>query len=433
MEDRKQETDLDWLLNLQPAGITLGLQRMTALLMKLGNPQRNYRVITVAGTNGKGSTARTLAAILSAAGWRTGLYTSPHLSRLGERFVIDGEEAAAGRLDALIGEIRPDAELMGCSFFEVVTAMAFLHFAQAGVDFAVLEVGLGGRFDATNAADPELTLITTIARDHVDYLGEEIIGIAREKGGVMRPGKLTITGAHGEALEELRGMAGQLGARLWDRDRHVRVEARSLGWDGSQLTVTCPAGTASVRTALVGEHQVGNVALAVAAALELGVAQRAISEGTERARWPGRLESFRQDGRRIVLDGAHNAQAAQALVATLHDLEATPYTLVAGFSKDKDAAQLARILGGAATAVVVTEAQLSARSLPAPALAGHFREVVEPGVPVLEAPTLAAALELAARNTPADGTVVVAGSLYLVGEVRPLLSGEKLEAIRRWQ
>lgn len=417
---------LGWLQERQRFGLRLGLERMAALLATLDRPHSRFRSVLIGGTNGKGSTAAVLAAALAAQGERVGLTTSPHLQRLAERVVVAGAPVDDDELAAALARLRGPAERVGATYFEIVTAAALLLFAQARVDTAVLEVGLGGRFDATNAVEPVLSVITGVALDHVDVLGDTLAQIAHEKAGILRPGVTAWTGAEGEGLALLRQEARTRGARLRALASHVDLTLEGRGWDGLELRVAGPWGVTVARTPLVGRHQARNVALALAAAAELGVPPEVAARGAAAARWPGRLERFEVRGRWLVLDGAHNPEAARALAAALRELEGRVAVLVLGISADKDVRTVAAALTGMAERVIATRAASSPRAL-AP------RELA----PIIDADATAEqpsdALELALRWAVPGETVVVAGSLFLVGEVRALLLGAPLESGERWQ
>ena len=223
----KKRDLLAWLFARQRFGIKPGLERTRALLDAIGNPQHHFESVLVGGTNGKGSTASTLASILSASGNCTALFTSPHLSTFAERFVVDGEQTAA--IWDVLREIKPAVEESGATFFEATTALACLLFANANVKCAVMEVGLGGRFDATNVLDPSLSIITGVSRDHTHILGDTLGEIAFEKAGIMRPGRLCLTGARGEALKTLREQAQAKGATLWSFEAALTLGYQDLG------------------------------------------------------------------------------------------------------------------------------------------------------------------------------------------------------------
>ncbi|WP_040383220.1 bifunctional folylpolyglutamate synthase/dihydrofolate synthase [Deinococcus apachensis] len=412
--------DLDWLFARQRFGVHPGLSRVRALLARLGDPQAAFRSVLVGGTNGKGSTAATLAAMLGAGGEQTGLFTSPHLTRFSERFVVGGRELGGEEVRAALRRMRPHAEVVEASFFEIVTALGCLLFAEQGVRAAVLEVGLGGRLDATNALDPVLSVITNVGLDHTEILGNTREAIAGEKAGILRAGQLAVTGVAADLLPILEAR----GADLWAIGREVWVNAASLGWDGWDVRVQVPGAGLTFHTPLLGAHGAGNAALAAVAAYRLGVGEGAIRAGAAGVRWPGRLEALSWRGGRVLLDGAHNPDGARALADALRGLGVERLPVAFGAAADKDVAGVAAALRGVASEVILTRAMLSPRAADPATLAPHFA-----GLPVRFAETPAAALDL----LPAGGRSVVCGSLYLIGELRPLLLGEVGEGRERWQ
>lgn len=410
---------LDWLYARQRFGMRGGLERIRALLARLGNPQGDSQSVLVGGTNGKGSTAASLAAMLGAAGQRTALFTSPHLTRFSERFVVDGRELPQDEVRAGLEEIRPQAEATGATFFEVVTALACWLFARAGVEWAVMEVGLGGRLDATNALDPALSVVTNIGLDHTEVLGSTLAAIAGEKAGILRAGRPAVTGAVGEALAVL----DRAGADLWALGREATFWAEPLGWEGWRVSLASPLGELDLTTPLLGPHGAANAALAALAGQRLGLPAGAIRRGAALTRWPGRLERLPWKGGAVLLDGAHNPDGARALVAALRGLGVERLPVIFGGSADKDLVGLAAELAPIAREVILTRARLSPRAADPAELAPLW------SVPTRMAPTPEAALAL----LPPGGLALACGSLYLIGELRPLLTGETGEERERWQ
>ena len=410
--------ELDWLFGLQRFGVRPGLARVRDLLARLGNPQERFEAVLVGGTNGKGSVSATLASMLVASGRRTALFTSPHLTRFAERFVVNRAELPDIQVAGGLARVRPHAKDVKASFFEVVTALAALLFAEAGVDVAVMEVGLGGRLDATNALDPALSVVTNVGLDHTEILGETVAAIALEKAGILRAGRPAVVGAVGEALAMLD--AG--GADVWALGREAEYSAESLGWAGWRVRLDSPLGEVGFDTPLLGDHGARNAALAALAAQRLGIGALAIREGAAGTVWPGRLERLRWQGRDVLLDGAHNADGARALADALHNLGWQKAPLIFGAAQGKDHAGMARALEELASEVILTRALLSPRSADPQELRRWF------SVNTRTADSPAEALALLP-----EGPALVAGSLYLIGELRPLLLGEKAEARERWQ
>ena len=405
------------------AGMRPGLERIEGLLSALGNPERRFTLVQVGGTNGKGSVAALLAAALQAAGRRVGLYTSPHLVSFRERIRVDGEpipgDAVADGVDALGTLVaRFDA-----SMFEATTALALDWFASADVEVAVLEVGLGGRLDATTVGRPAVTVLSAIDLDHQAYLGTTLAAIAAEKAAIIRAGLALSAAQPSEAAAVVQARAAAAGVPLLveGRDLHVRVERR----EPAAQWIRC-AGPGwlleGVELGLLGVFQPGNALLAAAAARALEVPEAAVRRGLARARWPGRFDVRpMREGGWLVLDGAHNPAGARALAASLAAwFPGRPLTLVLGVAGDKDARAMLGTLVPLAERVVLT-ASSSARSASPAAL-----RTLLPGGPahVDVAPSAAAALEIAARP-PRTPVVCVAGSLFLVGDVLRRLEGDK--------
>jgi dihydrofolate synthase/folylpolyglutamate synthase len=398
---------LSRLASVRWLGVDLGLDRMRAALATLGNPQRAFpAAVQIAGTNGKGSTAAMTESILRAAGLRTGLYTSPHLSRFTERIRIDGREADGDWLAALDGQLA--AVDVPLTYFEVATALAFLAFAASRVDVAVLETGLGGRLDAVTTAEPIATAITSIGFDHTAYLGDTLTAIAGEKAGILKP-----------------GVPCFLGSLPPEADTEITRVAHSVGAPLSRLGQDFPPLPGPL--ALPGAHQRGNAAIAVAlaraAATRLGrpLDDLTIADGLARVTWPGRLERLSDD---LLLDCAHNEEGARALAAALPAIAASrPIVLLTSIVNDKDPAAMFAALAPLATAVVTTRSP-NTRAIPATDLATtahRFHTDVTP----LDDP--AAALAEARHRATPEGLVVACGSIFLIGHLRAHLLGTPVD------
>jgi dihydrofolate synthase / folylpolyglutamate synthase len=405
------------------------LDEIRVLLAELGNPQESFKSLLIAGTNGKGSTAATLATILSESGVRTGLYTSPHLERPNERIRVKETEIADEAFAAEFFKVQETGERLvragklpqHPSYFEVLTAMAFLHFAAQGVKVAVLEVGMGGRLDATNVVEPMLSVITDISLDHMEWLGPTITAIAREKAGILRRGGTLVTlPQHPEANQVLGEAAVELEVNV--------VNAAELvppGGAGSNYRVQVLGEEIEVDSPLKGSHQRRNLALAMAAAVELKeshalpISARSIEAGIRKTSWPGRLERIEAGGVSWILDVAHNPAGAWALRAGVKALlrEGSPRTLVFSCLSDKPVAEMAQILFPSFDRVIVVPIH-TARAAP---LADLMDAAKATGVRAEAAKSAGEAIEMAKA---AGGAVVVSGSVYLVGEVRPLLVAE---------
>ncbi len=396
-----------YLAGLQPLAIRFGLERVERALDALGRPDRAYAALHVAGTNGKGSACAMAAAALAAAGHRVGLYTSPHLVSFSERIQVAGVPIDDAALAALVDDIRracPWHEAGGegerLTYFEFATLAGLLHFARCGVDAAVVEVGLGGRFDATNAIVPRVTAVARIGLDHTQLLGDTVEQIAFEKAGIFKPGIPAVVHARQPpgALETLRAEALRKGAPF---------VVAPPDWEGP--------------VALAGPHQRGNAGLAAAALRELAragiaVPEEAIARGIATARWPGRLEQV--EG--VLLDGAHNPDGAAALAAALPALfPGRRVELVFGVLSDKDHAGMLDALTG-----VVRRLHVVAPATPRARPAAEVAALAAARGLDADAHTSVRDALGCARRAAADGALVaVAGSLYLVGEARALLLG----------
>jgi dihydrofolate synthase / folylpolyglutamate synthase len=415
------------------------LNEMRVLAGALGHPERGFRSVLVAGTNGKGSTAATLASILSSAGYRAGLYTSPHLLRVNERVRIDGEEISDGdfaaryfRVDDTARRLVNEGALKGHpSFFETMTALAFLTFAEKPVDIALLEVGMGGRLDATNIVEPMVSIITDISLDHTEWLGPTIADITREKAGILRrDGVLVTLPQHPEANQTIGETAEALNVRGVNAAEYVPGREDAMHGDAYWLTVL--GERIRIEPRLRGAHQHRNTALAIAAAVELrnnhsyNISAAQVAEGIRRTEWPGRLEllaqaRLMQTGRAdVLLDVAHNPAGAWALRAALSHLDPAPHGLTAVFGclRDKAFEEMAQILFPMFETVVLVEVDSPRRA----ALADMEAAAAKTGVQVLTAESPRDALEKAWAVTSADGLVVATGSVYLVGALRALLT-----------
>jgi dihydrofolate synthase / folylpolyglutamate synthase len=420
-----------YLFGLRRFGWRPGLDTTRRLLDLLGNPQASLPCLHIAGTNGKGSTAAMLAAICRTAGLRTGLYTSPHLASFTERIHVNGTPIGEAEIASLTDRLRelcaahfapeptepPAGQLPHPTFFELTTAMALVHFQQQKVDAAVIEVGLGGRLDATNVIHPRVAAITNITLEHEEYLGRTPAAIAGEKAGIIKPGVPVVTGASGEALEVIRRAAEKRQAPLTVLNEAYRWTVWHSGLDGQVIDLEGPAGRyEALRIRLAGRHQVENAVLAVALAEQargrgLALSGQAIRDGLAQAAWPGRLQLIA--GRpRILLDGAHNPAGARALAAFVgeHREELRDIVLVFGVLKDKDWGAMLDRLAPLARAIVLTHPP-SARGLDPQALAAAAGRWRSPAV----VPEPAAALALAKTLARPDDTILVTGSLYTVG------------------
>ncbi|MFN7811124.1 MAG: bifunctional folylpolyglutamate synthase/dihydrofolate synthase [Planctomycetia bacterium] len=444
--DEAREHALAWLdrrVNFErlppPGAAELGLARMRRLLAAVGGPHRGLPVVHVAGTKGKGSTVAALAAILEEAGHRVGRYLSPHVHAIEERIAIDGRPIAAGDLAAALEAVIPVVERLdavaarrggrGPTWFEVLTAAAFVHFARARVDVAVLETGLGGRLDATNVVRPLVSVITSISLDHMAVLGPTIARIAAEKAGIIKRGRPVVSGAmHPSARRVIAATAARRRATLLQLGRDFTATplpappgAGPLAGAGLELRTGPAAAPVRYRLAMPGGHQAENAALAVMAARRLArqgiaVPEAAIVRGLARARLPARIEVV---GRRplVVVDAAHNVASMKTLVETLWPAVAShrPRVLLFAASGDKQIEEMLALAAGMFDRVVVTRYATNPRAASIDRLVAACRQAGLPRPSVATAPPQA--LALARSLAGADGLVCVAGSFFLAAEI----------------
>jgi dihydrofolate synthase/folylpolyglutamate synthase len=414
----------------QAAAAKFDLENITILAERLGRPDRAYPSAHIAGTNGKGSTAAFLESVLRRSGFRTGLNTSPHLEKINERIRVDGEEIsdqafaeAFTRIQALNEELLAAGKLRAHpTYFECVTAMAFEYFASERVDFGVFEVGLGGRLDATNILTPLVSVITRVDFDHESFLGHSLAEIAMEKAGILKPGvPLILAEQWPEALEVIRARAGELGCPVIETRAAFRIarEWTENGCSRASVTENASGWSFELSPQLPGKFQIQNSLNAVAAARYLQkrgyrISDDAIAQGIAEAVWPGRLEKLQSDPD-VYLDGAHNPSAARELAAFLEQyLAGRKIWLIFGALRDKAVDEMAGVLFPLAAEVIFTQPRTS-RAISVTRLAeitshdaARFAVVPEPE----------AALEHALNRAAPHDAIVVAGSLYLVGQLR---------------
>lgn len=427
------QESLDYLNGLLKFGIKFGLDRIAALAEAFGNPQKQLRVIHVAGTNGKGSTCTFAASILREAGYRTGLYLSPYVHDVRERLQIDGEMISEEDFAALVTEIQPAAEDIGktelgaVTEFEVKTMMAYLYFARKQVDFAVLEVGMGGRFDATNIVEPLVAVITNISLDHCERLGNTVEEIAFEKAGIVKTGAVVVTAVDDEAAwQVILIRCHEEGTEVWRvMSSHAKaspasadVQLRYLSKDDSFSLKCGEIEMASLRPGLRGKFQHVNAATAMAAIVsleryEVRVTPQAIFAGIANARIPGRLQVIRERPM-LVLDGAHNPDAADKLAkAMVEDFKYKKLILVIGMIQTHPPREVLAKLAPLASKVIATQSQWMKAS-PAQTIADAARAL---GADVEVVEQVPAAVERALQIAEPDDLVLVTGSFYTIGEV----------------
>jgi dihydrofolate synthase / folylpolyglutamate synthase len=426
---------LDFLYTLQKHGIKLGLDTITGLLARLGNPHERFITLHVGGTNGKGSTAAIAASILQRAGYRVGLYTSPHLIDFRERIQVDGVPISEERMAVLTARLQEKDPIGACTFFEFTTAVAFQHFADSRVDMAVVEVGMGGRFDATNVVVPVVSAITNISLDHQEFLGHTLPAVAFEKAGIIKDHVPVVLGRlHREAAAVIEPIAHEHKAPPYRWGRDFKAEGDPVlgfcyqGLHQSYAQLTCP---------LAGAHQLENAACALAileaASSRVPVSEDAVRAGLQRVVWPGRLELLPggDDEPAVLLDGAHNPAAAEVVLAHLNDHRRSHpdsrVILVVGMMRDKDCRGFLSLLSSVSDELILTQAQLP-RAASVEELAdaaamswrGRMHRVASP----MEALRVA-------RSIARQGDMIcLTGSLILVGEVKAMLQGCGLSPIR---
>jgi len=404
-----------------------GTERIAGLLALMADPQQGYPVIHIAGSNGKTTTSRLAASLLSAHGLTAGLFTSPHLQAVEERFTTAGEVMRPDELAAALDELRPFVEFFeertgdGVTYFELTAALAFSWFAERAVDAAVVEVGLGGRLDATNVVDAEVAVITSISLEHTEYLGSTLAAIAAEKAAILGPGRVLVTGQlPAEALEVAGARAAATGS-TWLRSGVDFSVARAASAVGGWLVDLEGVYRAypDLPLHLHGRHQVANLAVAVAAVEALfgrALDPAAVAEAAGRTRSPGRMEVVSREPL-VLLDGAHNPEGTAALAAALaEEFPTTRWTVVFGAMADKDVPAMLRLLAPTAGSLHAARAADSTRARPADEVAALAAEIL--GIPAVAHGSVAEAVAAALEE---GGPVLVTGSLYVVGEARTAL------------
>ncbi len=424
---------VDFLFGLQKFGTKLGLENTLRLLEILGHPELGRKFLHITGTNGKGSVSALSASALRAAGYRTGLYTSPHLVSFTERMTVNGDEisrekvaALADRLKQLLDIHAPD---MKPTFFEFTTAMAFDYFREMDAEAVVLEVGMGGRLDSTNVITPECSVITNVELEHREYLGDTVEAIAREKAGIIKPGVPLVTSeSKPEVLDYIIGVCREKNAPLYVFNKDYEYGASDYRWEGGKIIQKFdyrgPGGEINgVEVPLTGEHQLRNAAAAIGALSVMPgmtISADAIRKGFASVKWEGRLETVLQRPL-VVLDGAHNTDSARVLSEAVKEYYAGRYKrllLVLGVLADKDFKDMAAYLMPIADSVIFTQADYS-RAVPAEELSRMLDVGAVEATVCADVPD---ALEKALSNAGQDDMVLVTGSLYVVGEVKAWLS-----------
>ncbi len=427
---------LDYILKFadyerQPrSAVVFDLRRVELLLERLGNPQKAARSIHVAGTKGKGSTAAMIATILTRAGYRVGLYTSPHLLSFTERIQVSGKPIAEDAFARLTQLLQPEVEAVNrdgtfgeLTTFELLTALAFAYFREMGVDYQVVEVGLGGRLDATNVVQPMVAVITSISYDHTDVLGDTLTKIATEKAGIIKPGSTVVCSPQfPEAMAVIKGVCRERGARLVPVDSQC-WQRTAFTPEGQSFTLKGRHGEYNLTIPLLGEHQLENAAVAVSVVevmTEMGVkiAPASITAGLANVYWPGRLQIVHRQPW-VIVDGAHNAYSARRLGEALRQY--FPFDrliLIFGASSDKQVGGMVAQLAPLAREVVVTRSRHPRAVAPA-VLVSEFSTW---GTVTEVAGSVAAAVELALAKAKPQDLICATGSIFVIAEVMEYLA-----------
>lgn len=416
-----------WLFEQEARGIKFGLENTRELLSRLGDPQHRFRSLHVAGTNGKGSVSAMAESVLRAAGYRTALYTSPHLVDFRERIRVDGKCIGEGEMLHLAEEVRNIAEDMAAhgrhlTFFELTTAMAFTHFADVGTEMAVVEVGMGGRLDSTNVIDPVCVAIATIALEHTSFLGSTLPQIAFEKAGTIKPGVPVITLEQApEVIDVLERRAEEMSAPMTVVGRDVGYEVLSSTMEGTEVYLEEIDAVVSVP--LAGRYQGSNCALACSALAEMMrrgvyIPDEAFARGLAAVRWPGRLEVVSQRPH-MILDVSHTAAGARTVAAELERMLDRKAIIVLGVLGDKDLKGIADAFGSIARYAIAASPETT-RAFPAE----QVSDALSAHCPTETANSIGHAMDRAMELASEDDTILIAGSLYTVGEAKRWLDGK---------
>ena len=419
------EESLSWLYGFERFGIKLGLERISYIAEKLGNLQKNYKIVHVAGTNGKGSVCKFLASILTSGGYKVGVYLSPHLQRFSERIMVDNREISEDELVSLIDKIKPIVDEMikkedTPTFFEIVTALAFQYFSDKEVDFAVVEVGLGGKYDATNIVNPMVSVITNISLEHTDILGKTIKDISLQKAGIIKNNVAVVTAVKGDALRVIKNVAKErdISVIVIDEKRWKRV---SCNLDGQEFVIKGDLTDYFVKTSMLGKHQGENIAITVASVENLQmngvyIPEMSIIDGIAKATNSGRLEIVKHEPI-VLLDGAHNPDGMKTLRTTLdEDFDYDKLILVLGILSDKDIPSMLSTIVPVADIIVVTKSHNSRACEPS-----KLKEMIEKSgykKKVIVKDQISAAVEYAESIANKKDLICVTGSLFTVGEAR---------------
>jgi len=410
-----------WLYSFEKFGIKLGLDRITHICKKLGNPQKNYKIIHVGGTNGKGSVCKILGSILNVGGYNVGIYLSPHLQRFSERFIINNEEISEKEVVNLVEKIKPIVDDMIKNeniptFFEIVTAIAFQYFSDKKVDYAIIEVGLGGRFDATNIVNPEISVITNVSLEHQNILGKTIEKIAYEKSGIIKEKVTLITGATDKGLDVIKKIAKEKNSDVTVvRNKNWRKIKGGVDWQ--EFEINGSLKNYIIKTSLIGKIQGENIAISINAIETLQmkglyISENSIFEGIEKSSNPGRMEIIDFEPM-ILVDGAHNITAMHSLKNTLeNDFVYERLILVIGILSDKNVKGILEIITPLADIVILTKSENKRASDPS-----KLKEMINEKEVTIKN-KISNAVEYAKRIANKQDLILITGSLYTVGEAK---------------
>jgi dihydrofolate synthase/folylpolyglutamate synthase len=397
---------------LSKFGSKPGLERMTKIMKKLGNPEQRMKVILVTGTNGKGSVTSFLSAILAADGYKVGSYFSPHLLKYNERFKINGKDISDAKLKKYEKIVLAlFAKKYSMTEFEALTAIAYKYFADENCDFAIMEIGMGGRLDATNIAEECLSIITNVDLEHTDYLGDTIEKVASEKAGIMKKG-IAITGAKGNSLEVIKEEANRKNIQLFVLNEDFFGKPIILNSKKGAFNYVGADFFNALEIKLIGRHQIDNAALAVAAAEQLGVEEEAIKKGLKKATNPARLQLISKSPKRILVDAAHNPHGMRELIANLNLFDYDKLVCVFGVMKDKDWKEMLKTLAPHCD-LLITNQPKAERSESADAIANEASQYVDS----IAVKDVKKSLLYAKKKAKKNDLILVCGSIYMIGEL----------------
>jgi len=419
--DLEYKKTIKYITSLNKFGIKLGLRRIKKLLDALGNPEKDFRAIHVAGTNGKGSVCAMTASILRECGYKTGLYTSPHLIDFRERIIINGKKIPKNDVCKLMKKIRQAAGKMKIhpTYFEVITALAFKYFSEEKVDFAVVEVGMGGRFDATNVVEPEVSIITNVFLEHTAYLGRTIKKIAKEKAGIIKNKRPVITSATGDAIKVIEKKCNETKSNLIVLNKKSFVK-KKIGLKNQRFVVFGLNGKYDIETKLVGQHQMLNACCAVVCAELLGIDKNKIIKGLKKASWPGRFETI-QKKPTIILDSAHNPDGIEALKKTLLEIFGDKKIIfLVSICSDKDIKKMIKEISPLTKELIITRHNVMNRAAEPEKIKSIAKRYIDK-ITIKE--EIKDAAKYVKNITKAEDVICITGSIFTVAEFKKVLNG----------